>query len=231
MIGRMKDRDWAELLHTLGHDPSLTIVQTLVAPVTPAESDLEWSTLETTAQGCTQCALAKERTQVVFGSGLRTADFMFVGEGPGYHEDECGVPFAGPAGELLTKMITAMGLSRDTVYITNVVKCHPPENRDPRSEEIATCSTYLETQVKLVQPKWIIALGNIATQYFLETDAKISTLRGQIHTNHRWFRGEATSEPIRIVPTFHPAYLLRNPDMKKACWDDLQMVMRDAGLK
>jgi uracil-DNA glycosylase family 4 len=165
---------------------------------------------------CTRCPLhTLGRTQVVFGVGNPEASLMFVGEAPGADEDQQGEPFVGKAGQLLTKIIEAIGLSRADVYIANVIKCRPPGNRNPEPVEVATCSPFLLRQVDTVQPKVIVALGTFAAQMLLATDTPISRLRGRVHL----FRGG-----IKLVPTFHPAYLLRSPDKKRDVWDDMKFV-------
>lgn len=172
--------------------------------------------------GCTRCKLSNlGRKNVVVGEGNPKARLMFVGEAPGEDEDVQGVPFIGRAGELLIKMIEAMGLKRSDVYIANVVKCRPPENRNPETDEIATCSPYLQKQIDLIQPEVIVALGKFASQTLLGTETRISDLRGTFHT----YRGR------KLMPTFHPAYLLRNPSSKKEAWEDLKKVATTLGLK
>jgi len=169
---------------------------------------------------CTRCRLHKTRNNIVFGVGNPKAALMFVGEGPGHDEDMQGIPFVGRAGKLLTQMIEAMGLRRDDVYIANVVKCRPPENRTPEKDEVATCSPYLFRQIDAIRPKVIVCLGNVATQSLLGTTKSISQYRGQ------WvdYRGS------RLIPTYHPAYLLRNPAAKSDVWLDLKKVMVELGL-
>lgn len=170
--------------------------------------------------GCRDCKLCGTRTHLVIGEGNARARLVFVGEGPGEQEDLQGRPFIGRAGQLLEKMIEAMGLSRQEVYICNVVKCRPPENRNPEPDEIAACSGYLHRQLASIQPEVVVALGKFAAQTLLATEEKISSLRGRVHP----FRG------TKLVPTFHPAYLLRNPPAKKDAWADLQLVMKELGL-
>lgn len=165
---------------------------------------------------CTRCKLCQSRTQIVFGVGNPRAELIFVGEGPGRDEDLQGEPFVGRAGQLLTKMIEAMGRKRSDVYIANIVKCRPPENRLPESDEVATCSPFLFKQIESIRPRVLVALGNLAAQTLLKTKKGISQLRGQFQR-----QGE-----IQVMPTFHPAYLLRNPEMKKPCWEDLKKVMK-----
>ncbi len=170
---------------------------------------------------CTKCPLHSTRNNVVFGVGNTKAELMFVGEGPGADEDEQGIPFVGRAGQLLTKMIEAMGLSREKVYIANIVKCRPPENRNPFENESMTCIPYLYRQIEYIKPKYIICLGSVATQNLLRTNVGITKLRGEF----------VDLNGIKVMPTYHPAYLLRNPNMKKPCWEDLQKVMKEMGLK
>src|SRR5271168_92139 len=169
---------------------------------------------------CTRCKLHKKRTHIVFADGNPKADLVFVGEGPGADEDATGIPFVGRAGKLLTQMIEAMGLHRKDVYICNVVKCRPPENRQPDPEEVTTCSPYLVRQLEVINPKVIVCLGATAAKTLLETDMGISKFRGQ------WldFRGK------KLLATYHPAYLLRNPPAKSEVWKDLQKVMLELGL-
>jgi uracil-DNA glycosylase family 4 len=170
---------------------------------------------------CTRCKLHKGRTKIVFGTGNPNADLMFVGEGPGRDEDLSGEPFVGRAGKLLTDMIKAMGLQREDVYIANVVKCRPPENRLPERDEIATCSPYLMRQIDTIKPKVICTLGSCSAQTLLQTAQGISKLRGE------WFDFRGT----KLMPTYHPAYLLRNPAAKPEVWKDLQKVMAVLGLQ
>jgi len=170
---------------------------------------------------CTRCRLHKHRTNIVFGVGNMRAELVFVGEGPGHDEDVQGVPFVGRAGKLLTQMIEAMGLTRDDVYICNVVKCRPPENRMPEKDEIATCSPYLLRQLEVIAPKAIVCLGNAAAQTLLKTNESMSRLRGNWFDFHR----------SKLLATYHPAYLLRNPNAKGEVWKDLQKVMALLGLK
>jgi uracil-DNA glycosylase family 4 len=170
---------------------------------------------------CIRCKLHKGRTKIVFGDGHPHAKLLFIGEGPGRDEDLQGLPFVGRAGKLLTQMIEAMGLRRSDVYICNVVKCRPPENRAPERDEVAACSPFLFRQIDLVAPKVIVCLGSIAAQTILETTRGISQFRGQ------WleFRGR------KLMATYHPAYLLRNPSAKSEVWKDLQKVMAELGLE
>lgn len=169
---------------------------------------------------CQRCRLCQTRTHVVFGDGNPRARLVFVGEAPGFHEDKQGVPFVGKAGDLLTKMIEAMGLTRDDVYICNVLKCRPPDNRNPRPDEIRECSPFLKKQLQVVQPEVIVGLGKFASQWLVGADQSMGELRGQWH---QW-------QGIAVMPTYHPAYLLRQPQQKASAWADLQLVMQRLGL-
>ncbi len=171
--------------------------------------------LNLSAQKCQKCVLCKERKTVVFGEGSPSADLMFIGEGPSYDEDQQGRPFVGEAGELLTKMITAMQFPREQVYITNIVKCRPPKSRNPLAEEANLCLPYLQRQIELIKPKVIVVLGAIPLKYLLNKTG-IMRARG----NWDSYSG------IKVMPTFHPAYLLRNPEAKREVWSDLQQVMQ-----
>jgi DNA polymerase len=170
---------------------------------------------------CTRCKLHRARTNIVFGDGNPRAELVFVGEGPGRDEDQQGLPFVGRAGKLLTQMIEAMGLQRKDVYICNVVKCRPPENRTPEKDEVSECSPFLLRQIDVIAPKVIVCLGSVAAQTLLETNRGISHFRGQ------WleFRGR------KLLATYHAAYLLRNPSAKAEVWKDLQKVMAVLGLR
>lgn len=168
---------------------------------------------------CQRCKLSKGRTQIVFGVGNPKAELVFVGEGPGAEEDAQGLPFVGAAGQLLTKMIEAMGLRRQDVYICNVVKCRPPGNRDPEPDEIQACEPFLKAQLAAIQPRAIVALGRFAVQTLLRDKTPVTRVRG----TWREFNG------IRLMPTFHPAYLLRYPSEKRRAWSDLQQVMKFLG--
>ncbi len=174
----------------------------------------ELAALAAAAAACTRCRLAEGRTKVVFGSGNPAAELMFVGEGPGADEDRQGLPFVGAAGELLTRIIQAIEMTRDDVYIANVVKCRPPGNRDPQPDEVAACRGYLEKQIALVRPRILVALGRTAAQTLLGNDAPIGRLRGQ------WFKVQG----IATMVTYHPAALLRNPALKRPTWEDMQQV-------
>jgi uracil-DNA glycosylase family 4 len=165
---------------------------------------------------CQRCKLCQGRTNIVFGVGDPNAKLLFIGEGPGRDEDLKGEPFVGRAGQLLTKMIEAMGLKRSEVYIANIVKCRPPDNRYPEPDEVETCQPFLMQQIAAIKPKVAITLGNLATQTLLQTKTGITALHG---TFREW-------NGIQVMPTYHPAFLLRNPNMKKPCWEDLKKVIQ-----
>ena len=165
-------------------------------------------------EGCPRCKLSKGRTKIVFGQGSSHAELMFVGEAPGRDEDEQGLAFVGRAGQLLTKIIEAMGKKREEVFIANVIKCRPPNNRNPEPDEVAACRPFLEEQIRLISPKVIVTLGTFAAQVLLETDEPIGRMRGQWRSAHG----------ARVMPTFHPAFLLRSPERKKDVWEDMKLV-------
>lgn len=178
----------------------------------PDVRNMDWQALQDCVKNCQACDLAKTRTQTVFGVGDPNADWLIVGEAPGAEEDKRGEPFVGQAGRLLDNMLAAIHLKRgENVYIANVLKCRPPQNRDPNGEEVQKCDPYLKRQVELIQPKIIIALGKFAAQSLLNTESSISSLRGKLHEYHG----------VPVVITFHPAYLLRSPLEKAKAWEDL----------
>jgi len=177
--------------------------------------------LENSISTCDQCKLSKERKNIVFGEGPPDARLVFVGEAPGMEEDLTGKPFVGQAGKLLTDIIKAMGLTRDDVYICNIVKCHPPHNRDPEQDEVKMCLPFLESQISLIKPEVICAIGRISAQSLVHKDFKITRDRGQWQS----FKG------IPLMPTYHPAYLLRYPQAKRSVWEDMQEIMKKLGLK
>jgi DNA polymerase len=214
---------------------SAAMESTLFAEPTPPSSD-DGPTLSTEKKRaelaamnaqevsvCTKCRLCETRTQTVFGEGNVDAKIFFIGEGPGENEDLTGRPFVGRAGQLLDKMIVAMGLTREQVYIANVVKCRPPQNRTPLPDEVSTCTPYLERQLNIVRPRVIVTLGRPATAYMLN-DPKLTMGRARGHW-HQW-RG------IKLMPTFHPSYVLRSytPETRRAVWSDLQQVIAEIGL-
>jgi DNA polymerase len=184
------------------------------ADTAPREAAYDWLQLRQRVAACTRCGLAATRTQTVFGVGNERAQWLIVGEAPGAEEDRQGEPFVGPAGQLLTAMLRAIGLERDTVYIANVLKCRPPRNRDPLPSESAECIPYLERQIALLTPKIMLAVGRIAAQNLLGTDESLGSLRQKVH------RFGATQLPL--IVTYHPAYLLRAPSEKRKAWEDLK---------
>ncbi|HSR70682.1 MAG TPA: uracil-DNA glycosylase [Acidobacteriota bacterium] len=182
-------------------------------PELPAEP-IEMEEVRRILGDCTRCPLSQTRTQLVFGVGDPSADLLFVGEAPGSEEDELGLPFVGAAGKLLSKIIRAIDLYRDQVYVANILKCRPPDNRDPLPEEVEQCGPFLYKQIQAVEPLVIVALGRYAAQTLLQTETPISSLRGRFHDFHG----------IPLMPTFHPSYLLRNPSGKRPVWEDMQAV-------
>jgi uracil-DNA glycosylase family 4 len=191
-------------------------------PPPPAPPSLSLALAEVRAElgDCQRCKLAPTRKNIVFGAGSPHAELVFVGEAPGQNEDLQGVPFVGDAGQLLTKMIEAMGFSRDTVYIANTLKCRPPGNRNPEPDELEACEPFLKKQLAAIQPKVIVALGKFAAQWLTgKPDVAISALRG------KW----ASYAGVKVMPTYHPAYLLRSPAQKRVVWEDLKLVMVELG--
>lgn len=179
-----------------------------------------WEQLAAEVAACTRCELHTCRNNTVFGVGNREADWLVVGEAPGAEEDRQGEPFVGRAGQLLNSMLRGIGLAREQVYIANVLKCRPPNNRDPRPEEVAQCLPYLERQIALLKPKIMLAVGRIAAQNLLATDTPIGKLRGRVHA--------FGTERVPLVVTYHPAYLLRSPTEKRKAWEDLKFARRVA---
>ena len=193
-----------------------------VADAAGATAGLDWGELRACVADCTRCELAQSRTQTVFGVGNQDADWMIIGEAPGAEEDRRGEPFVGRSGQMLNEILRAIGQSRDTVFIANILKCRPPDNRDPKPREAAECRGYLERQIALVQPKIILAVGKIAAQNLLASDDPIGRLRGRAYDLNG----------IPLVVTYHPAYLLRSPSQKRKVWADLCLANRlSAGLE
>jgi DNA polymerase len=199
-------------------EPAGEAARTIPRPATEPDAPLDWEALQQTVAGCTRCELHKTRTQTVFGVGRPGAEWMIVGEAPGAEEDRRGEPFVGRAGKLLDAMLTSVGRARDDVFIANVLKCRPPNNRDPHGEEVQQCEGYLVRQIQIVKPKLLIAMGRFAAQSLLKTSRPISKLRGEVH--------EYTEIRVPLVVTYHPAYLLRNPIDKRKAWQDLCLVRR-----
>lgn len=183
------------------------------APPKPINS---WVALQTEVANCTRCGLCESRTQTVFGSGNKHADWMVIGEAPGQSEDRQGLPFVGNAGQLLTEMLRAIGLDRESVFITNVVKCRPPGNREPKPNEIEACNEYLQQQLACVKPKIILAVGLVAAQTLLKTEEPLAKLRGKVHILN----------DTPVVAVYHPAYLLRSLSDKRKAWLDLQLAIQ-----
>jgi DNA polymerase len=193
----------------------------VAAAVAPADRAAALQLIREDIGDCTRCPLHKGRNKLVFGDGSPSARLMFVGEGPGADEDAQGLPFVGRAGQLLNNMIAAMGLKREEVYIANIVKCRPPGNRTPEPAEGNTCSPFLFRQIDVIRPQVLVALGATAATYLLGARQPLAGLRGRVHA----FRG------MQLIVTYHPAYLLRDPRQKKEAWADLQIAMRELGLK
>lgn len=213
-------------LQTMGVDIYWSKDRVIVDPVSNIE-EIEtisvpesgtWGTLRQRVSTCQQCELHQGRTQTVFGVGDHNADWLIIGEAPGAEEDRQGEPFVGRAGKLLNSMLFAVGLQREQVFIANILKCRPPNNRDPKPEEVAACSSYLQEQIDLIQPKIILAVGRIAAQNLLQSETPIGKMRGQ--------RYQYADTGIPVVVTYHPAYLLRSPREKRKAWQDLQLAMR-----
>jgi DNA polymerase len=196
--------------------PKTAKTQSLEAPVEGLADAMELADIRKVMGNCTRCKLCFGRKNIVFGVGNPNADLVFIGEAPGRDEDIKGEPFVGRAGQLLTKIIEAMNFKREDVYIANITKCRPPENRNPEPDEVASCIPFLIRQAELIKPKVIVCLGSVATQNLLGTEEKITTMRGKFTS---W-------QGIPVMPTYHPAFLLRNPNMKRPVWEDMQVVMK-----
>ncbi len=201
-------------------EPAVATAAAATPTLEPEARRRALAVLDERVRGCTACALHKARKQTVFARGTAESGLCFVGEGPGADEDAQGFPFVGKAGQLLDRMIQAMGFERDEVYVCNIVKCRPPDNRKPEPGEMASCHPFLTEQLSLVAPQVIVALGATAVQGLLGTTGGITRLRG------RWRLYQGT---VPVMPTFHPAYLLRNPRAKRDVWDDLQQVLKQMG--
>ena len=214
----------APAMRAAGLVPAPSATEPFTGPILPPdEKRLRLQELdENEVRGCTKCRLCESRTHTVFGETNPDAKIFFIGEGPGETEDRTGRPFVGRAGELLDRMIMGMGLKREDVYIANIVKCRPPGNREPAPDEVATCTPYLVRQIEIVRPRVIVTLGRPALQYMLNQKISISRMRGQWQS----WRG------IKLMPTFHPAYILRSytSEVRAAVWSDLQQVMEEVGL-
>jgi DNA polymerase len=208
-------------IETIPPRKPIPIAPAVATAVKPADRTAALRVIQEDIGDCTRCALHTGRHTIVFGDGSANTRLFFVGEGPGADEDAQGLPFVGRAGQLLNNMITAMGLTREVVYIANVVKCRPPSNRTPEPDEANTCSPFLFRQIDVVRPEVIVALGATAATYLLRQRQPLAGLRGRVHA----FRGS------KLIVTYHPAFLLRDPRQKKEAWADLQIAMRELGLK
>jgi uracil-DNA glycosylase family 4 len=208
-------KDQLEFFRDIGvKDVFLDATASSGVPALSPGSMPDLSALSQFVEGCPRCKLSKSRTNIVFGQGSSHAELMFVGEAPGRDEDEQGLAFVGRAGQLLTKIIEAMGKKREDVWICNILKCRPPNNRNPESDEVAACRPFLDEQIRLISPRVIVTLGTFAAQALLETDEPIGRMRG------RW----RSAHGARVMPTFHPAFLLRSPERKKDVWEDMKLV-------
>ncbi len=223
------EREIYQVAKSQHSEPSLTSPSREPPLSSPVQKNVGLQTLRDNLADCRLCRLCEGRKNIVFGVGSPHAKLMFVGEAPGRDEDLQGEPFVGRAGQLLNKIIEAMGLNRESVYIANVVKCRPPENRNPAPDEISTCEPFLLRQIELIRPKVIVCLGTFAAQTLLMTEAKITSLRGvfqswpnKIVKTH--FETPLAENSILVMPTYHPAFLLRNPNMKRPVWEDMQKV-------
>jgi uracil-DNA glycosylase family 4 len=217
VTGMSRDRAWREKKVGRGFPEPPPTAAVNQDDNTPPGPFLALAAVRADIGDCTRCKLhGQGRKQIVFGVGNPDADLMFVGEAPGADEDIQGIPFVGRAGQLLTKIIEAIGLSRDDVYIANVIKCRPPQNRNPEQDEVDTCEPFLFRQIDIIRPKVIVALGTFAARTLLRTLDPISRLRGRVYD----YRG------AKLIPTFHPAYLLRNPSAKRDVWEDMKQVRK-----
>jgi DNA polymerase len=201
-----------QALPTAVMKPDIVETASLLTDSPSCPNPNEWDDLKAEVQNCTKCGLCHSRTQTVFGAGNPHADWLIIGEAPGEQEDKQGLPFVGVAGQLLTEMLRAIGLSRDEVFMANILKCRPPNNRDPHVDEIKHCKDYLQRQQQLIQPKIILAVGRIAAQALLDTNEPLTKLRGKVHNFN--------NTPMVVV--YHPAYLLRSLPEKRKAWQDLQ---------
>jgi len=209
-----RDLRSAQYLEALGID--CWALRRPAAPSRVPESAAVWQALAAEVAACVRCRLHESRTQTVFGVGDPRAELLVIGEAPGADEDRQGEPFVGRSGQLLNSMLLAVGMPRETVYIANIIKCRPPENRDPTPEEVRCCLPYLQRQIELLGPSMLLAIGRIAAQNLLATDTPIGKLRGAVH------RFGSAGTPL--IVTYHPAYLLRSPREKRKAWDDLRFV-------
>ncbi|MEA2560017.1 MAG: uracil-DNA glycosylase [Acidobacteriota bacterium] len=214
LLSYLKDIGYSDVYVSARREAASASAPVLGAPIAAVPESAELASLRAAAEACTRCRLAQGRQKVVFGAGNPAAELMLIGEAPGAEEDKQGLPFVGAAGELLTKIIQAMDMRREDIYIANILKCRPPGNRDPQPDEIAACRGFLERQIELIQPKVIVALGRIAAQALLGNDGPLGQMRGQ------WY----SVRGIPAMVTYHPAALLRNQGLKRPTWEDMQQV-------
>lgn len=200
---------------TVADDAQPSIVEPAITITAPPVDSLTWAALPDAVEACRACELGASRTRSVFGVGAASANWMIVGEAPGAEEDREGEPFVGRAGQLLNEMLTAIGLVRESVFISNVLKCRPPNNRDPAAGELAACRHFLDAQIAHIKPRMILIVGRIAAQALLDTKAPLGRLRGQAH--------KLSDFDVPVVVTYHPAFLLRSPTQKAKAWQDLKM--------
>jgi DNA polymerase len=195
-------------------EPEQRVPPAVMANNKPSDNAAGLQVIREEIGDCQRCKLAPKRTNIVFGSGNPNAELVFVGEAPGFDEDKQGLPFVGKAGQLLTKIIESIDIKRDDVYICNVLKCRPPDNRNPEPDEVMSCNPFLKKQLATIRPKIVCCLGTFAAQTVMQTTAPISKLRGKFHD----------IDGIRVIATFHPAYLLRSPDKKRDVWEDMKQI-------
>lgn len=222
-LDQMGIQSWvsnSDVIDTIVRESHVNTVEEIESIFSPEQIKVAASLdeLKKTVSACTLCELHRSRTQTVFGTGHPAAEWLIIGEAPGADEDRLGEPFVGRAGQLLTSMLRAMGLAREEVFIANILKCRPPNNRDPQADEVRNCASYLRQQIELIKPRIILVVGRIAAQSLLNTDAPIGKMRGQKYIYQ--------DTDIPVVATYHPAYLLRSPQQKRKAWEDLKFAMQ-----
>jgi len=214
----MNKKDYYQALNILPWQPRAAHLSTNEPNQIDADQSATWDSLRSCVAACTACSLHTSRTQTVFGIGNVSAKLMIIGEAPGFYEDQQGEPFVGRAGQLLNVMLKSIDLERNQVYIANILKCRPPNNRDPAPDEVRSCTTFLDKQIALIQPSLLMAVGRIAAHYLLQTKASLESLRHKMH--------QYGTQNTPLIVTYHPAYLLRNPKDKKKAFEDLRMVRK-----
>ena len=222
-LDQMGIQSWvsnSDVIDTIVRESHVNTVEEIESIFSPEQIKVAASLdeLKKTVSACTLCELHRSRTQTVFGTGHPAAEWLIIGEAPGADEDRLGEPFVGRAGQLLTSMLRAVGLAREEVFIANILKCRPPNNRDPQADEVRNCASYLRQQIELIKPRIILVVGRIAAQSLLNTDAPIGKMRGQKYIYQ--------DTDIPVVATYHPAYLLRSPQQKRKAWEDLKFAMQ-----